>query len=78
MDNPFYRNYNICGPSINLDNANSIWGINIEQFKQYNNQQRNGIFTWNITKIYFTLDRVMLHILYVFKWSEKQINYIFD
>ena len=46
------------GPDDQIDNVQSVWGVNMDQFKQYANQQKDGTFTWNIPKMYQILSRV--------------------
>lgn len=46
------------GQDDQIDNVQAIWGVNMDQFKQYANQQKDGTFTWNIPKMYQILSRV--------------------
>lgn len=58
-------NINI-GHDDQIDNVREIWGVNMDQFKQYANQQKDGTFTWNIPKMYQMLSRVCIFFLCTF------------
>eukprot|EP00486_Rosalina_sp_Unknown_P014354 CAMPEP_0201596492 /NCGR_PEP_ID=MMETSP0190_2-20130828/193163_1 /ASSEMBLY_ACC=CAM_ASM_000263 /TAXON_ID=37353 /ORGANISM="Rosalina sp." /LENGTH=153 /DNA_ID=CAMNT_0048056875 /DNA_START=3414 /DNA_END=3872 /DNA_ORIENTATION=- len=45
------------GQDDQIDSVPAIWGVNLDQFKQYANQQKDGTFTWNIPKMYQVLSR---------------------
>lgn len=46
------------GSSNQIDNIPMIWGVSLDQFKQFPNPQNDVSFTWNIEKMHNTLLRV--------------------
>eukprot|EP01084_Bolivina_argentea_P271085 461134_1 len=48
------------GADITAETNTAVYGVHMDQFKQYASPQNNGTYTWNITKMYFALDRAPL------------------